>query len=311
MRRICAAIGLAVFFLAPVCGQPTADSLDSLFRTRKVPVAFGLSAVVPGAGQAYNRHWIKGAAIIAAEAVVAALYATWRREGLDGRDAYERTAHMQWSPVRYAYWLNDYAQYLDQLPNPPLQASPVDITAAVRAVDLTRPDQWSDAEAVAVRRLILDVRRLEGVLYHAATGAAFSHVLPFFGEQQYYELIGKYFQYAPGWADYSAIVRNGAPRWITADGTFIPSIDPDAGPEHPHVTDSFYRYADDHAHSNDYLRRASRLTAFLLANHLLAAVDAAIFARLHNRRAQLGLSVAVDAGGRAVLTPALRLRIAR
>ena len=293
--------------------QSSADSLEQLFTSkRSVPLALGLSAVVPGAGQVYNRHWIKGAAALAAEATIILLNRTWYNQGTDGRAAYQAEAHRNWSPVRYAYWLNDYARYLDQLPDGrSITAPAVSISSDVLSVDLTQPDAWTDAERLAVRTLFLDIRRLEGQVYHGITGAAFSHKLPFFGEQQYYELVGKYYQYAPGWSDYEAVLSDGRPTWIDANGQFIDSIDPDVSTSdgrRPYVSASFLTYADDHARANTLLRRSRRMISFLLVNHLLATLDAAIFARLHNLRVNAQVQLVQDPFGTPQWAPSLQVR---
>ncbi len=311
MRTVLFLLVFGVFITTNIQAQPTADSLGILFAgpRKNVPLAFGMSAIVPGAGQAYNRNWIKAAVAIATEATVLMLYTSWRQKGTDGRDAYQMEAHAHWSPVRYASWLNDYVQYLNQLPGgQPITTQPIDLVPLFSSLDLSRPDIWSQSEQLAVRSLIQEIRRVEGVVYNGNTGAAFSHVLPFFGEQQYYELIGKYFQYAPGWDDYEALVRNGQITWIDENGEFIPSIEPEtsgSGDRKAHVSSRFYQYADHHADANTYLRRASRITTLLIANHVIAAVDAAIFARLHNRRIQMHLGLLDDLHGQTYIAPHL------
>ena len=306
---------LGLVLIAVACrAQPTTDSLEAVFTSnRSVPLAFGFSALLPGTGQAYNRHWIKGAVALAGEATAVYLYTSWRGKGRDGRDAYQLEAHQNWSAVRYAFWLNDFAQFLDQLPDGrAVTAEQVTIDPRVLAVDLTRPDSWSDAERLLVRELFLDIRRLEEGVYHADTGAAFSHKLPFFGEQQYYELVGKYFQFAAGWSDYRSLLHDGRPTWIDANGNFIETIDPEksaADGSKPNVSPKFFQYADHHAEANGHLRRASRISTLILVNHLLAAVDAAIFARLHNLRINTSLRMARDFDGSAVMMPVLRIGI--
>ncbi|RMH66336.1 MAG: hypothetical protein D6685_05090 [Bacteroidetes bacterium] len=274
-------------------------------RPRHVALAFGLSAAVPGLGQAYNRQWVKAAVGLAVEAALWTGYVVWREQGLAQRDDYWAFAHAHWSPARYARWLNDYSDYLRLEHNRVIDTPPVSIPTGI---DFSNPDGWTSAERAAVRQLFEQIRALEadrGVIF-TATGATFSHQLPFFGEQQYYELIGKYFQYAPGWDDY--------PVWRTEDGTFTAAIDPeavDASGAKIHVSDRFYRYADDHARANDLLRRASRLSAVFVVNHVLAAFDAAISARLHNNRLASSLSssltVGHDAFGAPQTTASLRL----
>ena len=264
-------------------------------RRQSIPLAFGLSALVPGAGQAYNRHWIKASVALALEAGVLWAWSSWRSQGHRGRDAYQMMAHQEWSPIRYALWLNDYTTYLNSLPGAPgIAADPIIVESALLSTDLSNPAAWTSSEQVAMRRLILEIRALEMLVYHPETGARFSHQLPFFGEQQYYELVGKYFQFAPGWSDYQFILKDGVPTWIDADGNYIASIDPEkTGPNgsKPNVSPRFYTYAEDHAEANDYLRRASRVTIVFFANHLLAAVEAAISAKLKNRRLQARLDL--------------------
>lgn len=313
MRNVLRAI-VVLFILgaARVQAQPGADSLEALFTSkRSVPLAFGLSALVPGAGQAYNRHWIKGAAALAAEATIILLNRTWHGEGTDGRSAYQTEAHRNWSALRYAYWLNDYAEYLNQLPDGrTIAAPPVNVDVDLQGVDLTRPDGWSDGQRLAVRELFLDIRRLEGEMYHGLTGAAFSHKLPFFAEQQYYELVGKYYQFAPGWADYVSLLKDGRPTWIDENGQFIDSIDPDVSTpdgDRPYVSASFFAYADQHAEANTMLRRARQISSLLFVNHLLAALDAAIFARLHNLRLDARVALVRDVDGTPLWAPTISL----
>ncbi len=265
-------------------GYPAPD----LQAGQSVPLAFGLSALVPGAGQAYNNDWIKASVAAAAELSLLWAWYSWRSKGIDGRDGYQATAHVHWSPVRYALWLNDYVTYLNTLPGGiPVGAEPIVLDASLFGVDLSQPDAWTQDQQVAVHRLILEIRAVEALVYHPETGARFSHQLPFFGEQQYYELVGKYFQFAPGWDDYVFLIRDGLPTWVDSDGIFIASIDPEqtaSDGSKPNVSPRFYAYAERHAEANNFLRRASRVTALFFVNHLLAAAEAAISAKLHNSR---------------------------
>lgn len=278
---------------------------------RSVPLAFGLSAVAPGLGQAYNRQWVKAGIAVAAEVALVAGYSTWHGKGVDGRDAYQAFAHQSWSPFRYAEWLNDYVVYLNEGPGPPVGALAINLTDELRSLDFQDPGAWSVQEQVAVRHLIDQIRQVESNVYHPETGASFSHKLPYFGEQQYYELIGKYFQFAPGWDDYEVLFdEQGNPTWIDENGNFIQSIDPEMTANDgskPNVSDTFFRYADDHGQANDYLRRASRISLFFVVNHLLAAVDAAVFAKMHNNRLQA--SVQMSQGVSGELQPAASVRM--
>lgn len=269
--------------------------------TRSVPLAFGMSAVVPGLGQAYNKQWVKAGIALAAEVALVVGYSVWRSRGVDGRDAYQIYAEEFWSPTQYAFWLNDYKTYLEDELGTPISGSPITITSEVMNLDFSNSDSWTSAERATVKRLFDQIRALETTVYHPETGATFSHRLPFFGEQQYYELVGKYFQFAPGWSDYEfRLDANGNPTWVDADGNFIATIDPEVTGENgtkPNVSDQFFDYAQDHGDANDYLLRASRLSVVFFANHFISAIDAALFARLHNNRLQASVDMTYNQYG--------------
>ncbi|MEM6644841.1 MAG: DUF5683 domain-containing protein [Bacteroidota bacterium] len=266
---------------------------------RSVPLALGLSAAIPGLGQAYNRQWVKAAVALGLEVGLFIANRNWNSTGRDLEQAFQLRAHADWDPAKYALWIQDYAQYLNTNHGGNLNGS-----VAMADVDLTQPEAWSDVERALVRSMFDDIRAIEAQAYHVETGATFSHKLPFFAEQQYYELIGKYFQFAPGWRDYGADASpddtvEGRP-WLNADGTFNDRIDPEhrENGERIYVSDDFFEYANETAEANDYLRRASRVSAFIVLNHFIAAIDAAVSAKLHNDRMSTSLQVYSDHAGR-------------
>lgn len=249
--------------------------------SRSVPLALALSAALPGAGQAYNKSWIRAGVFAALEVGMVAGYFSWRSQGQDGEEVYQEYAHQYWSPVKYANWLNDFSGYNGD----PIQTD----TPELNSIDFTNPDDWSTAQQATVRRLIDDIRAAEDQSIYLTTGAAFSHVLPYFAEQQYYELIGKYFQYAPGWSDYEFPADADAQAVLPEDSRF-------------------YFYDDIHEEANDFLRRARRTTAFLFVNHMLSAFDAAITARLHNIRLESNLTLLPAGNGEVVSGIQARVR---
>lgn len=270
--------------------QAAAPERQQVANGRSVPLAFALSAALPGAGQVYNRQWVKAAVAFGLEVALFVGYQSWRQRGLDGRDAYLAYAHEHWDPAKYARWLNDYRAWLVDEQGRVIGTPPAQVPTGI---DFSQPDSWDANTRALVRSFFEDIRTLEsdnGVV-HVETGATFSHKLPFFGEQQYYELIGKYFQYAPGWEDY--------PDWL-ADGEANQYIDPErTGPNgtKANVAGRFYEYASDHARANDFLRRSSRLSAVFVVNHVLSAFDAAISARLHNNRVDTDMRLTIGAFG--------------
>ncbi len=263
---------------------------------RNPALAFGLSAAVPGAGQAYNGSWIRAAAAAGIEIGLWAGYVTWRGRGLDGRDAYQAFAHQSWSPVRYAEWLNAYPGY----GGPGLDVS------MVAGIDFQNPSAWTDEERGRVLDFFEQIRAAERQSVYenadgSGTGATFSHVLEDFGEQQYYELIGKYFQYGPGWSDWCAGRDPDSPECFTIDG--FADRDVFAG-----KTGLFFDYAEDHAEANTLLRRASRATSLVVLNHALAALDALLTARFHNRGLNVDTELSLVPDGRGGATPSASLR---
>ncbi len=74
--------------------------------SRSIPLAFGFSAVVPGLGQVYNRHWTKAIGAAVVEAIVITTWATARSRGLNAEDDFIKVAHNGWDPSRYAAWLD-------------------------------------------------------------------------------------------------------------------------------------------------------------------------------------------------------------
>lgn len=229
---------------------------------------FLMSAALPGLGQAHQDRLGRALVFAAVDIAIIALSRRATVQGQRDMGSVESNAHQLWSPAQYATWLNDYADFLAST-NENLTTDRVQVPSQI---PFSQPGTWTAEQSQRVRRLFVEIRTLEAQLYYARSGAAFSHVLPYFGEQQYYELIGKYFQYAPGWSDY--------PEWRSAD-TFLPSIDPttlEAG-KRIYVTDQFYAYASDHAAANDLFRRSQQLVVALIAWHVVSAVDAAVLSQ--------------------------------
>jgi hypothetical protein len=85
-----------------------------------------------------------------------------------------------------------------------------------------------------------------------AIGTFFSHTLPPYGEQQYFELIGKYPQFNQGWDDAPANFDYGDP-----------------------LTPRFRYYSVERGKANDHYATATTFVTIALVNHALSAVDAA------------------------------------
>jgi len=230
---------------------------------RKTPVLSGiLSAVIPGAGQIYNEdYWIAGIFLIA-EAALITVGLTYDKKGDDQTVSFENYADdyanqdHNWSVVRYAQWLIDY-----EGADPSIRTDNWD-------VDDTRLPPWQ--------------RVNWSELNAAETG---SHNLPPHGEQQYYELIGKYHQYSSGWNDFTG----GANKEI--------------------ISPNFLFYSGERGKANDYYSTAKTAVIGIYINHLLSALEAVWGATRFNDDIALNIRVkSINVANRIELIPTLNFK---
>lgn len=224
------------------------------FPGRKTPLLSGLfSAVIPGAGQFYNEdYWIAGI-FVALEAALITAAVIYDNKGDDQTAKFEKYADENWSVVDYAQWLVDYEG--------------ADRSKLIISDDPNLPP-W---ERVNWRELNA-----------AETG---SHTLPLHGEQQYYELIGKYHQYSPGWNDFIG-------------GSNIDLISP-----------NFLFYAGERGEANDFYNLASTAVVGIYINHLLSAAEAVWGAARFNNNLDVKLRVETHNSFEGTeLVPTLKLR---
>lgn len=230
---------------------------------RKTPILSGiLSAVIPGAGQIYNEdYWIAGI-FLAAEAALIYVGLTYDKKGDDQTEYFENYADdymnpdHNWSVVRYAQWLIDH------------QGADPSIRTDEWEVDDTRLPPWQR----------VDWNKLNA----AETG---SHNLPPHGEQQYYELIGKYHQYSAGWNDFTG----GANKEL--------------------VSPNLLYYSGERGKANDYYSTAKTAVIGIYINHLLSALEAVWGATRFNKDIALNVRVkSINVANRIELIPTLNFR---
>ncbi|MBE0572605.1 MAG: hypothetical protein IH618_13765 [Ignavibacteriaceae bacterium] len=205
--------------------NPMADDLPG----KKSPVLSGvLSAIIPGAGQVYNEDWWIAGIFVAVEAALIVTAVTYDNKGDDQTayfegyaDDYMNPDH-NWSVVRYAEWLVEYEYSNDQ--------------------ELLNRIVISDDESLPPWERVNWAE-----LNTAETG---SHNLPPHGEQQYYELIGKYHQYSGGWNDYTG------------------------GPNNSQISPNYVYYSGQRGLANDYYNTSSTAIMGVYINHLLSAAEA-------------------------------------
>lgn len=185
---------------------------------RKSPLLAGvLSFVVPGAGEIYTGQYLKAGIFLALEVAVITTAISYDNKGDKKTIEFQNYADDQWSVVKYAQWLNTHKG----------ANITIDPNIALKPWERVNWEELNAAEA------------------------GFSHKLAPYGEQQYYELIGKYPQFSPGWHDF----------------------DP-ADPDYHDVPQQALNYSGERGKANDYYNVASKAVIGIYVNHFLSVLDA-------------------------------------
>jgi len=216
------------------------DSTTSIvFKKRSPMLAAGMSVILPGAGQFYNEDYWKTAIFAVIE--VAAIYTavSYNSKGDDQTTSYENFANSAdgWTVDKYANWSVDNATRL----NPEIpEGDPI--------LDIF------DSDGEVVWNKLNDLE--------TTIGGYYSHRLAPYNDQQYYEMIGKYQQFNPGWDDFN--------------------YDDDYNYGDP-LTPTFLWYADERGKANSYYDTSNLAVKILVANHIISAVEAALASNSYNR----------------------------
>jgi hypothetical protein len=213
-----------------------------------------LSAVVPGSGQFYAKSYIKSAIFIAAEAGLWIAYAVFQGKGNDQTSQYQNYANGNWDMRRYGQWLKDQS------------------FAGSAGINMSADDGTFRAQ-------VNNCEMLSG----------FSHQLPPPGDQQYYEVIGKYQTYVAGWS--------------TAVGQNINK----SNYETYHLQ-QVSDYMDSRQTANDYYNKGTTTLMVVLLNHIASSVDGVLSVHSYNNKYILKGSVSFAPVysyrlGRSVVTP--------
>ena len=164
------------------------DATKNINENKKSPLLAGaLSFVVPGAGEFYSESYIKSAVFVAVEAAAITIGFIYDKKGNDQTNYFQNYAELNWSVLRYAQWTLIHLKEL----NPNL--NPNDYQNKVIQNGKVNWDELNKMENDVAGR---------GGIDGQVPGSYYSHRLPKYGEQQYYELIGKYPQFNVGWNDF-------------------------------------------------------------------------------------------------------------
>ena len=235
---------------------------------------FFSSLFIPGTGQMINRNWWRSGVYLAVEAASIYLAIDYRNRGISGERNYERWADQNWSVVQYSNWLVEYHEvhginnpYLDDL---------IQILQGAEAAFDTGID-WNKIDLTILRNV---ERNTPYITTDDLAASNFSHVLPDYGSQQYYELIAKYYQYQAGWRDYDNFHNN-----LGHTGTMFNEryrIERNGA----YASPLFYDGVNFASQFNSDFRRSGYFVSLLIANHVISAFDAYFTVQLKQNRVQ-------------------------
>lgn len=244
--------------LKPIINYASSDPFYQPLR-EKSGLALISSAVIPGTGQAANNKWVRAGAYFLAEIVFLGIHFKSYNDAKAEQRRYEQFADGNWSVVTYAKWLVDYHDQ-NNLSNQHLGDLRAEIAGTSAAYD---PQQ--DWQKVDIELLRMVERETPFVYPDGENGNNFSHEMPDYGSQQYYELISKYYQYGPGWNDFPA-----SQYQLNWDGSDMPS--------------NFVRGSALAEDFNDSYRLAGNMVSLVILNHIISAFDAFLTVKVKNNR---------------------------
>ncbi len=205
-------------------------------KEKSIWLGIGLSALLPGAGEFYGKSYVKAAIFFGVELLSWGAFAFYQIKGDDQTDKFQSYAEQYWSVRRYAQWLVDeqFTGYSVINPNEPNKE--------------------------VLRQQIMECER-----------ANFTHTLPEYGSQQYYELIGKYQNFQAGWTNLAHTpTKNQGPYWFE---TYKDPV--------------FLNYASERQKANDYYNYAKTGIIVVVLNHVLSAADAAWTIAMFNKQVRV------------------------
>lgn len=204
-------------------------------ETKKKSILLGtiLSVLVPGAGEFYAKSYVKAAIFFGVELLSWGAFAMYQIKGDNQTDKFEDYADQYWSVWQYAGWL---------------------VSEGFEGAGGINPNE---PDKNILRQQIMECERVN-----------FSHTLPEYGSQQFYELIGKYQNFQAGWTNLAHVpTKNPGPYWYE---TYKDAV--------------FINYSIERQKANDYYDYAKTGIIVVVLNHILSAADAAWSVAMFNKQ---------------------------
>jgi len=236
------------------------DTVGTVSNGKKYsPLTAGLlSAAIPGAGQFYTKSYWQSAAFLGVEVLTWLLYINYENKGDRQTELFQQYADEHWSVVRYAKWINSANGYQQYYRSGILIGDPPE--------NISQPWKYVYWEQLNLCE--------EEIGIQAHTG--FTHKLEHYGEQQYYEMIGKYAQFGGGWDDAPTFKAGGFTKADVIANNGIGNVSP-----------RFLEYRDMRGEANSFYNIASTVSYLIVANHVFSALEAAWNASSINHKIQL------------------------
>jgi hypothetical protein len=251
----------ALFYSAPVEKNAILPEPQS---KKSVALAGVMSLVIPGSGEVYTGRYLEGAIFFAIDVAAISVAVTYQKKGDNKTNDFQNFANQHWDVVKYAKWL---------------------LIRNGKDTNVTWINHKYDASTANLKpwQRILDWNKLN----MQEDSANFSHHLELYGQQQYYELIGKYHEYNAGWDAYNFAQQDYYNN--------TPSI--------------VFFYETMRADANSFYNVNSKAVAIIYINHLLSAVNAMWDAVLYNKNIKLESSIETKSSpGITEYVPTMKVR---
>jgi hypothetical protein len=239
-------------------------------KLKKPLLGGALSLLVPGAGEFYSDRYLKSGIFFAVEVAALTAAIVYNNRGNSQTAAFQNYANQHWSAVDYAIWINqngaNYEESGTTYPTINVNSSQSVLFAQINAWESLPHD------------------------------FGFSHELPAYNTQQYYELIGKYSQFKYGWDTY-----------VGKDGTRYGDDNKDLS----YIPQQMLNYAHNRGKANDQYYTAGLATTLVVANHVISALDAAWSTSNYNKEvtSSMGMHFQDIGGGETALVTELTVKV--
>ncbi len=245
--------------------QTSMPNASGTVHKKSAARAFGLSLLVPGAGQFYaqkgNESLIKGSLMTSLDLTSWIIYFHNRALGDKFVRKFENYANRNWNIDRYLAFLEDQCGY--------------DSGYLGRMIPGSQAYQNPGIDREKLR--------VAENLFASKTGVAVHHLFET-GKQQYYEMIYKYpEQFALGWSDAGPGIDSLYPRYVPSP----------TGYNRKTLTSAMSAYRNMRNKSNNYYDVAQKMTGLMLVNRFLSGLDAVWTTKRKNAEASQSMGLRI------------------